>query len=248
MHRPSVSTASPSISTARPISAARPSINTARPVCTARPSINTARPVNTVRPVYATRPTYPRMDNVRPRGSCSPIKRIVVNTGKGKLNTDLKKSRWVWRPKGNYMDHVSKTSGSFMLKKGNPKILLQDHAVVDSGCSSHMTGNKAYLSDYEDFNGGFVAFGSDPKGGSRESLERDMDGTAEFLLSNFFDFWLTKVSNDMLKVSTNRQSLYRYKAVRENTGRGLECNFWRFLCHWDASTINTYLNYTIDPS
>ncbi|GJS21626.1 putative ribonuclease H-like domain-containing protein [Tanacetum coccineum] len=32
--------------------------------------------------------------------------------------------------------------------------------------------------------------------GSRESLERDMDGTAEFLLSNLFDFWLTKVSTD----------------------------------------------------
>ncbi|GJT22670.1 hypothetical protein Tco_0892607 [Tanacetum coccineum] len=53
--------------------------------------------------------------------------------------------------------------------------------------------------------------------GSRESLERDMDGTAEFLLSNLFDFWLTKVSTDRLKVSTDRQSLYRYKAVRENT-------------------------------
>ncbi|GJU03208.1 hypothetical protein Tco_1113546 [Tanacetum coccineum] len=90
--------------------------------------------------------------------------RAVVNTGKGKMDTDLKKSRWVWRPKGNYLDHVSKDSGSFMLKKGNPEILLQDHAVVDSGCSSHMTGNKAYLSDYEDYNGGFVAFGSDPKG------------------------------------------------------------------------------------
>ncbi|GKC29288.1 hypothetical protein Tco_1036582, partial [Tanacetum coccineum] len=50
-------------------------------------------------------------------------------------------------------------------RKGNPKILLQDHVVVDSGCSSHMTGNKAYLSDYEDFNGGFVAFGRDPNGG-----------------------------------------------------------------------------------
>ncbi|GKC10164.1 putative ribonuclease H-like domain-containing protein, partial [Tanacetum coccineum] len=47
---------------------------------------------------------------------------------------------------------------------GNPEILLQDHAVVDSGCSRHMTGNKAYLSDYEDYNRGFVAFGSDPKG------------------------------------------------------------------------------------
>ncbi|GJW90774.1 putative ribonuclease H-like domain-containing protein [Tanacetum coccineum] len=43
-------------------------------------------------------------------------------------------------------------------------IARPDQAVVDSGCSSHMTGNKAYLSDYEDYNGGFVAFGSDPKG------------------------------------------------------------------------------------
>ncbi|GJX05148.1 gag-pol polyprotein [Tanacetum coccineum] len=31
-------------------------------------------------------------------------------------------------------------------------------AVVDSGCSSHMSGNQAYLSDYEDFNGGFVVW------------------------------------------------------------------------------------------
>ncbi|GJS34584.1 ribonuclease H-like domain-containing protein [Tanacetum coccineum] len=171
---------------------------------TLRSDISFAGLVSTVRPIAtkiaqtsgAIRPIYPRMDNVRPRGSYSPIKRsyytklafrpkdlkqdvktfgvqnmttagtrAVVNTGKGKMDTDLKKSRWVWRPKGNYLDHVSKDSGSFMLKKGNPEILLQDHAVVDSGCSSHMIGNKAYLSDYEDYNGGFVAFGSDPKGG-----------------------------------------------------------------------------------
>ncbi|GKD24991.1 putative ribonuclease H-like domain-containing protein [Tanacetum coccineum] len=48
---------------------------------------------------------------------------------------------------------------------GNPEMFLQVHAVVDSGCSSHMTGNKAYLLNYEDYNEGFVAFGSDPKGG-----------------------------------------------------------------------------------
>ncbi|GJX61996.1 hypothetical protein Tco_0294896 [Tanacetum coccineum] len=87
--------------------------------------------------------------------------RAVVSTGKGKMDIDLRKSRWVWRPKGNYLDHVSNDSGSLMLKKGNLDILLQDHVVVDSGCSSHITGNKAYLSDYEDFNGGFVAFGKD---------------------------------------------------------------------------------------
>ncbi|GJW42834.1 putative ribonuclease H-like domain-containing protein [Tanacetum coccineum] len=90
--------------------------------------------------------------------------RAVVS--KGKLENVLMKDKWVWRPKMNFQDHVYKYNGSYMLKKfeyGNPEILLQDHAVVDSGCSSHMTGNKAYLSDYEDFNGGFVAFGNELK-------------------------------------------------------------------------------------
>ncbi|GJV83402.1 putative ribonuclease H-like domain-containing protein [Tanacetum coccineum] len=96
--------------------------------------------------------------------------RAVVNTGKDKMDNALKKSRWVWRPKGNYMDHESKEKGSFILKKFeyvDPKGISKsvDHAVVDNGCSSHMTGNKAYLSDYEDYTRGFVAFGSDPKGG-----------------------------------------------------------------------------------
>ncbi|GJT18314.1 ribonuclease H-like domain-containing protein [Tanacetum coccineum] len=124
-------------------------------VSTARP-ISTARPVSTARQFApkiaqtgsAIRPIYPRMDNVRPRASYSPIKRsyytkpafrpknlkqdvktsgvknmttagtrAVVNTGKGKMDNDLKKSRWVWRPKGNYMDHESKDKGSFILKK-----------------------------------------------------------------------------------------------------------------------------------
>ncbi|GKG22447.1 hypothetical protein Tco_0387750, partial [Tanacetum coccineum] len=35
---------------------------------------------------------------------------------------------------------------------------LQNKGIVDSGCSRHMTGNKAYLTEYQDFNGGPVAF------------------------------------------------------------------------------------------
>ncbi|KAI3686166.1 hypothetical protein L1987_79839 [Smallanthus sonchifolius] len=38
--------------------------------------------------------------------------------------------------------------------------------VVDSGCSRHMTGNRSILSNFRHFNGGYVAFGSDSKGGS----------------------------------------------------------------------------------
>ncbi|GJU41198.1 putative ribonuclease H-like domain-containing protein [Tanacetum coccineum] len=40
-----------------------------------------------------------------------------------------------------------------------PHRALQNKGIVDSGCSRHMTGNKAYLAEYQDFNGGPVAFG-----------------------------------------------------------------------------------------
>nr|GEX82454.1 hypothetical protein [Tanacetum cinerariifolium] len=41
----------------------------------------------------------------------------------------------------------------------------KDQGVIDSGCSRHMTGNMSYLTDYEEINGGYVAFGGNPKGG-----------------------------------------------------------------------------------
>ncbi|GJR12031.1 retrovirus-related pol polyprotein from transposon TNT 1-94 [Tanacetum coccineum] len=44
---------------------------------------------------------------------------------------------------------------TFLLKKGDyPHRALQNKGIVDSGCSRHMTGNKAYLAEYQDFNGG----------------------------------------------------------------------------------------------
>ncbi|GKB74556.1 ribonuclease H-like domain-containing protein, partial [Tanacetum coccineum] len=139
----------------------KPSVSTARPVCTARPSVSTTRPV------YVTRPIYPRIDNVRPRGSYSPIKRSYYSNPAFRpkdLKQEVKTFGVQNMTTAGTIAVVNTDSGSFMLNKGNPEILLQDHAVVDSGCSSHMTGNKVYLSDYEDFKGGFVAFRSDPKG------------------------------------------------------------------------------------
>ncbi|GKC67069.1 putative ribonuclease H-like domain-containing protein, partial [Tanacetum coccineum] len=40
-----------------------------------------------------------------------------------------------------------------------PHRALQNKGIVNSGCSRHMTGNKAYLVEYQEFNGGPVAFG-----------------------------------------------------------------------------------------
>ncbi|GKB78818.1 hypothetical protein Tco_0945713 [Tanacetum coccineum] len=42
--------------------------------------------------------------------------------------------------------------------KDYPHRALKNKGIVDSGCSRHMTGNKTYLAEYQDFNGGPVAF------------------------------------------------------------------------------------------
>ncbi|GJY96617.1 ribonuclease H-like domain-containing protein [Tanacetum coccineum] len=43
--------------------------------------------------------------------------------------------------------------------KDYPQRALKNKGIVDSGCSRHMTGNKAHLAEYQDYNGGPVAFG-----------------------------------------------------------------------------------------
>ncbi|GJV19758.1 ribonuclease H-like domain-containing protein [Tanacetum coccineum] len=49
------------------------------------------------------------------------------------------------------------------VKGGKPQ--HDDKGFVDSGCSRHMTGNIAYLSDFKEFDGGYVAFGGGAYGG-----------------------------------------------------------------------------------
>nr|GEW09676.1 hypothetical protein [Tanacetum cinerariifolium] len=55
----------------------------------------------------------------------------------------------------------SKTSNS------SPKVTVAkaqvDKRVIDSGCSRHMTGNRSYLSDFQELNGGYVAFRGNPR-------------------------------------------------------------------------------------
>nr|GEV89950.1 ribonuclease H-like domain-containing protein [Tanacetum cinerariifolium] len=44
--------------------------------------------------------------------------------------------------------------------EGNPQQKeYKEKGVIDSGCSKHMARNKCYLTDYKDYDGGFVSFG-----------------------------------------------------------------------------------------
>ncbi|GKC31458.1 putative ribonuclease H-like domain-containing protein [Tanacetum coccineum] len=47
----------------------------------------------------------------------------------------------------------------------NAQMDLQDQGVIDSGCSRQMTRNMSYLTDFEEIDGGYVAFRGNPKKG-----------------------------------------------------------------------------------
>ncbi|GJX82622.1 ribonuclease H-like domain-containing protein [Tanacetum coccineum] len=146
------------------------SVNDARPVNTvqSRTTVNNAGPMkNVITNAYSTarRPFNKitaannsnftkkvnivkgtRVNTARPKAVISPV---MGNKG----NVVKASACWVWRPKHKVLDH------------GNPQQDLKDKGVIDSGCSRHMTGNRSYLTDYEEINGGFVAFKGNSKGG-----------------------------------------------------------------------------------
>ncbi|GKB71368.1 putative ribonuclease H-like domain-containing protein [Tanacetum coccineum] len=131
-------------------------------------SVNTARRVNvahTKTTVNAARPMsylFKKSTFNWPKASIFNAARpkAVINAVKGNNVNAVKASAcWVWKPKTKVLDYVSKYNS------GNPQMDLQDQGVINSGCSRHMTGNMPYLTDYEEIDGGYVAFGGNPKGG-----------------------------------------------------------------------------------
>ncbi|GJW94796.1 ribonuclease H-like domain-containing protein [Tanacetum coccineum] len=94
---------------------------------------NTAMKVNTVKPI---------VNRVRPAN--------VFHKTHSPSTRPFKKTT-VLRPK--FSNQKLNTA------KDYPHRALKNKGIVDSGCSRHMTGNKAYLAEFQDFNGGPVAFG-----------------------------------------------------------------------------------------
>ncbi|GJW18478.1 putative ribonuclease H-like domain-containing protein [Tanacetum coccineum] len=88
--------------------------------------------------------------------------KAVLSAVKGNKGNAVKASTcWVWRSKHKVLDHVSRNNGASMSFKrfdyidaqGNLQQDLKDKGVIDSGCSRHMTGNRSYLTDYEEIDG-----------------------------------------------------------------------------------------------
>ncbi|GJV46523.1 putative ribonuclease H-like domain-containing protein [Tanacetum coccineum] len=107
------------------------------------------------------RPYHPRMDNIRPRtSSFSPSSRSSTTRTPHRPHRPKKIVKSIWVKKGSTIE-----SQAVLPQTGNPEEDLKDYAIIDSGCSGSMTGDKDKLSDFKEFKGGYVAFGNDSKGG-----------------------------------------------------------------------------------
>nr|GEZ59348.1 ribonuclease H-like domain-containing protein [Tanacetum cinerariifolium] len=141
------------------------------PITTVVPKIKVTRP-RQHKPIV-TKPSSPTRRHINrcssPKASNSPprvtaVKAPVVNAAQGM------QGKWKWKPKCPILDHVShNTSASMTLKRFDYNDALgrskSDKEIIDSECLRHMTRNMFYLSDFEELNGGHVAFGGNPKGG-----------------------------------------------------------------------------------
>ncbi|GJR67943.1 putative ribonuclease H-like domain-containing protein [Tanacetum coccineum] len=95
------------------------------------------------------------------RKSHSPAKRPFQN------NTITNNMIWKLKANTSNANHVNTAGTQAMVNtikgnKGNaddPHKALMYKGIIDSGCSRHMTRNKAYLADYKNYNGGPIAFG-----------------------------------------------------------------------------------------
>nr|GEX50094.1 putative ribonuclease H-like domain-containing protein [Tanacetum cinerariifolium] len=107
--------------------------------------------ITAVRPVSAAVPqikmTRPRHANPIVTKTNSPVRRYITRSPSPKTS--------------NSPPRVTPVKALV----GNPQHALMDKGVIVSGCSRHMTGNMSYLSNFKEFNGGYVAFGGNPKGG-----------------------------------------------------------------------------------
>ncbi|GKD49236.1 hypothetical protein Tco_1278212, partial [Tanacetum coccineum] len=141
------------------VSTARHNFNRQAVPTNAAMKVNTVKPiVNRVRPAtifYKTHSPFSRPFNnttaLRTNFTKQKVNTAEVNAVsavRGKRETAVKPSAGCnWRQQRHHWH------------KDYPHRTLQNKGIVDSGCSRHMTGNKAYLAEYQDFNGGPVAFG-----------------------------------------------------------------------------------------
>ncbi|GJU20885.1 retrovirus-related pol polyprotein from transposon TNT 1-94 [Tanacetum coccineum] len=143
-------------------------------------SLKTTRPINIVQPRIAVNNAGPlknvtKVNTAKPKAVVNiPRSKAVLSAVKGNKGNAVKASACsVWKPKTKVIDHVSKHNSTSMLFKRFDYVDAQ-------GRSKHMTRNRSYLTDYEEIDRGFIAFGGNSKSGKITRKGKIRTGKLDF--------------------------------------------------------------------
>ncbi|GJT86536.1 putative ribonuclease H-like domain-containing protein [Tanacetum coccineum] len=184
-------------------------------------SFNTARPVNTVQPRTAVNNAGPMKKVINNAYSTArrPFNNITTaNNSNFTKNVNTVKDIRVntARPKAV----LSAVKGN-KRNAGNPQQDLKDKGVIDSGFSRHMTGNRSYLTDYEEIDRGFFCLWSVSQICDKKNSVLFTDTECVVLSLNFK---LTDESHVLLKVP-RKDNMYSVDLKNVVPQGGLTCLF-----------------------
>ncbi|GJW90252.1 putative ribonuclease H-like domain-containing protein [Tanacetum coccineum] len=126
------------------------------------PTTVLTKPVNTAAPISKVNDALPKTYSYFK--AYSPVRRAFNQKSAAKTNNLNEKVKTV------KFNNVTTAGPKAVVSaaKGNGENTA-DLRIFDSGCSRHMTGNKSFLTDYQEIDGGFISFGGSPKGGPQET-------------------------------------------------------------------------------
>nr|GEW36892.1 putative ribonuclease H-like domain-containing protein [Tanacetum cinerariifolium] len=122
----------------------------------------------------------PRNQESRPKNQDSLRKTVIVEDTSSKAMVAIDGAGFDWSYLGDDEVPTNMAHMAFSDLEGDPQVALRDTIIFDSGCSWHMAGNKSFLSYYQDYDGGFVAFASSSKGGKITDKGKIRTGKLDF--------------------------------------------------------------------
>ncbi|GJY83645.1 putative ribonuclease H-like domain-containing protein [Tanacetum coccineum] len=179
-------------------------------------------PLNTARPVYT---AHPKLTVHNARSMLHFSKQAQSTNNRPFYKKTALTNRYFHQKVNTVMGHcytVRPTSSQFITARpsnrhqlsGKPQ--LDDKGFVDSGCSRHMTGNIAYLSDFKEFDRGYVTFGGGTHGGRISEIENLVDKKVKIIRCDNGTEFKNKVMDDFCREKGIRREYSVARTPQQN--------------------------------
>nr|GEV27669.1 retrovirus-related Pol polyprotein from transposon TNT 1-94 [Tanacetum cinerariifolium] len=195
------------------------------------------RPFNTAKPDYTAhlKQTVHSANTARPRVvyTARPYIAQVITIRAKRINAVKASACWLWRP---------------TRPNGKPK--KDDKGFIGSGCSTHMTGNIAYLSDFKEFDRGYVTFGGGAHGGRISGKENGVNilksiDEGLFQMGTFRET-LTEGTEGTLHLGLERPRVYSDLTSKEKDMYNIDIQATNILLQGLPEDIYSLINHYTD--